>query len=106
MKYICLVSLALLFVSIASQCEAGLGNQTICNAINVTESLNKTGFKCCWIQGKPKNDSFSFDNCTLTEISQFEEMKKAYEGNMTDLVYDCSSKYLYVASLFALLFML
>lgn len=107
MKYIVLLA-AIALVATQNPCEAGMKNQTVCTSIF---PKNET-VRCCWVEGTVKNQTengtepFTFDTCTYTNMSMYKEIYEEHQKHMDNLKFDCSSKYLYVASLFALLFLL
>ena len=108
MKYIVLL-VAIDLAATQNPCEAGMKDKTNCTSIF---AKNET-MRCCWVEGTIKNktvengtEPFTFDACTYTNMTMFDDIYKNYQENMDNLKYDCSSKYLYVASLFALLFLL
>jgi hypothetical protein len=101
MKYICLI--ALLFAIVYSQdCSQGMTGIEACQNITAKNATQR----CCWVSGTVKTENFTFDNCSLFSMNEteyknhFEELKKDIDG----LKVECSSKYLYVVSLFALVF--
>ena len=103
MKYICLI--ALLFAFVYSQeniCEIGMGSAAACQNITAKNATDR----CCWISGTPKNENITFDNCTLINMTQYQKDFDTLKEGIENLKVECSSKYLYVVSLFALVFLL
>ena len=103
MKYICLI--ALLFAIVYSQdCSLGVAKIEDCQNITAKNATER----CCWISGTVKTENFTFENCTLFPMNSTEYQKKFddLKQNMDNLKVECSSKYLYVVSLFALVFLL
>ena len=105
MKYICL--LALLVVGIFSlDCTGGI-NQTACIGLTPKED-NKTE-KCCWVKGTipgTNETNTTLEICSEFSVKNYTQEVEDLKKEMPDAVVDCSSKYLYVVSLFALLFLL
>lgn len=104
MKYICLI--ALLFAIVYSQdCSQGMTGIEACQNITAKNATER----CCWVSGTIKTENFTFDNCTLFNVNNNTEYQKQFDElkqNIDGLKVECSSKYLYVVSLFALVFLL
>jgi hypothetical protein len=100
MKYICL--LALLVGIFSLECNNGT-NKTSCVALTPTENATE---KCCWIKGTIEGEEKPAEICQNFTIANYNQEVEELKQQMPDLVVDCSSKYLYVASLFALFFLL
>ena len=107
MKYITLFMLICLFFTVKSEEELN-DYFTKCTTLDEEECKeikeHSSGYKCCRFKGTRKVDGYETDYCGAFFIEDYDSRVESFKQHWDDLIFDCSGKYLYVASFLMLLF--
>ena len=101
MKYLFLISLALLLAGIKSEGEDLICLMSTGSKDGCVKQKFQDGYQCCWVEGKDKEQQIGICSYMKKDDApkMAENMTKEYN---TTISVDCSGRYLIVASLMSL----